>query len=108
MFPDLPKSFAPAMGTAVVRQDWGKKIGTNKLGSQIDTYKLPKDKTTTKTTLQGPPDSNGSCNRKKKSPSIMDGLTLYSVTGSFVDSLCTSTACVVSDSYTSSNSAYAR
>ena len=40
MFPDLPKSFAPAMGTAVVRQDWGKKIGTNKLGSQIDTYKL--------------------------------------------------------------------
>ena len=49
-------------------------------------------------------DSNGSCNRKKKSPSIMDGLTLYSVTGSFVDSLCTSTACVVSDSYTSSNS----
>jgi len=35
----------------------------------------------------------------KKSPGMMSGLTLYSVTDSFVDSLCTSTACVVSDNY---------
>lgn len=32
--------------------------------------------------------------------SIMGGLTLYSVTDSFVDSICTSTACVVSEKYT--------
>jgi hypothetical protein len=35
----------------------------------------------------------------KKSPGIMSGMTLYSVTDSFVDSLCTSTACAVSDDY---------
>lgn len=50
--------------------------------------------------------------KKKKSTSsssIMDGLTLYSVTDSFVDSLCTSTACIASSDkynkcYTNNNS----
>jgi len=35
----------------------------------------------------------------EKSQGIMSSLTLYSVTDSFVDSLCTSTGCVVPDSY---------
>merc|ERR1740117_685332 len=38
--------------------------------------------------------------KKQSTSSIMDGLTLYaSVTDSFVDSLCTSTACITSDKY---------
>lgn len=48
-----------------------------------------------------------STTREPKGSSIMDGLTLYSVTNSFVDSLCTSTACAVSDNYRQcSNSKY--
>jgi len=49
---------------------------------------------------------SSSPDKKKKSSSIMYGLTLYSVTDSFVDSICTSTACVASDnknSYTNNN-----
>jgi len=37
----------------------------------------------------------------EKSEGIMSNLTLYSVTDTFVDTLCTSTACVVSDNYNS-------
>lgn len=37
------------------------------------------------------------------SDGIMSGLTLYSVTDTFVDSLCTSTACVVSENYNMHN-----
>eukprot|EP00536_Pseudo-nitzschia_multiseries_P012323 jgi/Psemu1/31718/gm1.31718_g len=41
--------------------------------------------------------------KHKKIPSAIGNLTLYSVTDSFVDSICTSTACVVSDNYENMN-----
>jgi len=50
--------------------------------------------------------SSSSPDKKKKSSSIMDGLTLYSVTDSFVDSICMSNTCVAPDnqnSYTYNN-----
>lgn len=41
--------------------------------------------------------------KDKKSPGIMSSLTLYSVTDTFVDSLCSSTACLVSENYNIQN-----
>jgi hypothetical protein len=50
--------------------------------------------------------NNNSHSNSSEKKSIMGGLTFYSMTHSFVDSLCTSTACVVELSNTKSDAVY--